>query len=117
MVVNRYWRFRIFYATYIGYAVFYFTRKSFSFATPHLVQDLGFAMADIGILGTVLYITYGISKFVNGVFADRSNPRYVMGIGLILTGITNILFGASSSLLVFALFWGLNDCVSAIPSL
>lgn len=104
----RYWRFRIFYATYFGYAVFYFTRKSFTFATPHLVQDLGFNMADIGILGTVLYVTCGISKFVNGVFADRSNPRYVMGIGLILTGITNILFGASSSLLVFALFWGLN---------
>lgn len=104
----RYWRFRIFYSTYVGYAIFYFTRKSFTFATPHLAQDLGLSMADIGILGTILYVTYGISKFVNGVFSDRSNPRFVMGIGLILTGISNIFFGSSSSFILLALFWGLN---------
>lgn len=28
----RYWRIRTFYAMYIGYALFYFTRKSFTFA-------------------------------------------------------------------------------------
>jgi MFS transporter, OPA family, sugar phosphate sensor protein UhpC len=31
-----------------------------------------------------------------------------MSIGLILTGVLNVLFGMSSSLLFFALFWGLN---------
>ena len=31
-----------------------------------------------------------------------------MGIGLILTGVLNICFGMSSSILFFALFWGLN---------
>ena len=40
--------------------------------------------------------------------ADRSNPRYLMGFGLILTGLFNIFFGLSSSVLVFAIFWGLN---------
>lgn len=31
-----------------------------------------------------------------------------MGVGLILTGLMNIAFGCSSSLLLFILFWGLN---------
>lgn len=105
----RYWRIRIFYSIYLGYVVFYFTRKSFTFVIPHLV-DLGYSTADVGFLGTVLYISYGISKFISGIFADRANPRYMMSIGLILTGLTNIFFGFSSSLFFFALFWGLNGC-------
>ena len=75
---------------------------------PAMIADLGFTKTDLGILGSILYLTYGISKFVSGIMSDRSNPRYFMGIGLILTGIFNILFGFSSSILFFALFWGLN---------
>jgi OPA family sugar phosphate sensor protein UhpC-like MFS transporter len=104
----KYWRIRIFCGMYIGYAFYYFTRKSFTFAMPALMQDLGFDKADLGILGSILYITYGMSKFLSGILADRSNPRYFMAAGLILTGIFNILFGWSSSIVFFGLFWGLN---------
>lgn len=103
----KYWRLRIFYSIYIGYVVFYFTRKSFTFVIPHLV-DMGYTMSDVGFLGTVLYITYGISKFASGIFSDKANPRYIMSIGLVLTGLTNIFFGMSSSIAFFAIFWALN---------
>ncbi|MCH9625229.1 MAG: Membrane sensor protein UhpC [Chlamydiales bacterium] len=104
----RYWRLRIFYSMFIGYVFYYFTRKSFTFAMPALMNDLGFDKAQIGILGSVLYITYGLSKFASGVMSDQSNPRFFMAFGLIVTGISTILFGFSSSLILFALFWGLN---------
>ncbi len=104
----RYWRFRIFYAMFIGYVFYYFTRKSFTFAMPALMRDLGFDKADLGILGSMLYITYGISKFASGLMSDQSNPRFFMAIGLIVTGITNIIFGFSSTLIMFALLWGIN---------
>jgi OPA family sugar phosphate sensor protein UhpC-like MFS transporter len=104
----RYWRLRIFYSMFVGYVFYYFTRKSFTFAMPALMLDLGYDKAQLGILGSVLYITYGLSKFASGVMSDQSNPRFFMAIGLIVTGITTILFGLSSSLILFALFWGLN---------
>lgn len=104
----KYWRIRIFYGMFIGYVFFYFTRKSYTFAMPLLMQDLGFDKAELGILCSILYITYGVSKFVSGVMSDQSNPRFFMAIGLIITGIANIFFGLSSSLLLFALFWGIN---------
>ncbi|HSX03140.1 MAG TPA: MFS transporter family glucose-6-phosphate receptor UhpC [Rhabdochlamydiaceae bacterium] len=104
----KYWRFRIFYGMYIGYVFYYFTRKSFTFAMPSMMTDLGFDKADLGILASVMAVTYGISKFLSGVLSDRSNPRYFMGIGLILTGVLNIFFGMSSSIALFAIFWGLN---------
>jgi OPA family sugar phosphate sensor protein UhpC-like MFS transporter len=104
----KYWRFRIFYGMYLGYVFYYFTRKSFTFAMPALMQDLGFDKSQLGILGSILSITYGLSKFLSGILGDRSNPRYFMAFGLILTGIFNICFGLTSSILFFAFFWGLN---------
>lgn len=103
-----YWRIRIFYSMFAGYAFYYFTRKSFTFAMPALMKDLGLDKGDLGILGSVMALTYGFSKFASGLIGDRSNPRYFMSVGLILTGIFNILFGCASSLLFFAIFWGLN---------
>jgi OPA family sugar phosphate sensor protein UhpC-like MFS transporter len=104
----QYWRIRILYSMFIGYAFYYFTRKSFTFAMPGLIEDLHFDKGQLGLLGSILYITYGFSKFASGILSDSSNPRYFMAFGLIMTGVCNILFGFSSSFLLFALFWGLN---------
>jgi len=104
----KYWRVRILYSMFIGYAFYYFTRKSFTFAMPGMVSELGFDKSQVGILGSILSITYGISKFTSGIVGDRVNPRYMMALGLMLTGICNICFGLSSSIFLFAVFWGLN---------
>lgn len=104
----RYWRIRIFYSIYIGYALFYFTRKSFAALKPVLIDDLGFDITSIAALESLLWITYGISKFLSGMISDKSSLRYFMGFGLILTGVFNIFFGLSSSLLFFGIFLGLN---------
>jgi MFS transporter, OPA family, sugar phosphate sensor protein UhpC len=104
----RYWRIRTFYAMYVGYAFYYFSRKSFTFAMPALMNDLGFDKTQLGILGSILSLTYGASKFFSGIVSDKSNPRYFMAIGLILTGVFNVCFGFSSTLIFFAIFWGLN---------
>lgn len=104
----KYWRWRIFYGMYVGYVFYYFTRKSFTFAMPVLMQDLGLQISDLGILSSILSITYGLSKFLSGMLSDRSNPRYFMATGLILTGVFNICFGMTSSIVFFAIFWGLN---------
>lgn len=103
-----YWRFRVLYSMFIGYTFYYFTRKSFTFAMPGLIADLGFDKSQLGILGSILAITYGISKFVSGIVGDKTSPRYLMAIGLIITGFLNIFFGLSSSIFFFAIFWGLN---------
>ena len=104
----RYWRIRIFYTIFFGYIAFYFTRKSFSVAMPAMIETLGYTKAQLGILGSVLYVTYGISKFTSGLISDRSNPRYFMAFGLMATGVLNLFFGASSLITTFIILWGLN---------
>jgi len=104
----KYWRIRTFYTMWAGYAFFYFSRKSFTFAMPVMQNELGLGKFELGLLGSILYITYGVSKFLSGILGDRSNPRYFMSVGLILTGIFNLCFGMSSLFIAFAIFWGLN---------
>lgn len=102
------WRLRVIYSMFFGYAFFYFTRRSFSFAIPGLISEMGFTKPELGLIGSVFAIAYGISKFTSGVLSDRSSPRYFMSIGLFLTGVVNLCFGFSSSLTVLAIFWGMN---------
>ena len=104
----RYWRRHILVTIWLGYALFYFTRKSFNAAAPEILASGVMARTDIGLLATLFYITYGLSKFFSGIVSDRSNARYFMGVGLIATGVVNILFGFSTSLWAFALLWALN---------
>ncbi len=104
----KYWRVHIMMMMYMGYAVFYFTRKSFNFAMPEIIVNHGLNKSDVGTLTTLFYVIYGLSKFISGVMSDHSNPRYFMGLGLIATGIINIFFGFSSSFFAFSILWGLN---------
>lgn len=104
----KYWRIRIFYSIYTGYIFYYLTRKSFTFAMKPMMDDLGMQLSEVGILGTVFALIYGASKFFSGILADRSNARAFMAFGLILTGLFNILFGMSSSMALFGVFWGMN---------
>lgn len=60
----KYWRLRTFYGMYIGYAFYYFSRKSFTFAIPSMLEE-GFSLSELGMLGSILSITYGVSKFVS----------------------------------------------------
>jgi MFS transporter, OPA family, sugar phosphate sensor protein UhpC len=104
----RYWQFRTLFGMYIGYVFFYFTRKNLPIAMAGMMSEFGYTMTDIGWILTVASLAYGVSKFVSGLMSDRSNPRYFMGIGLMVTGLLNILFGMSSAIVLLAIIWGFN---------
>lgn len=93
---------------FVGYAAFYFVRSNFANAKPYLESELGFTKAEIGLIAAMLSISYGLSKFVMGVVSDRSNPRYFMATGLILSGIVNVLMGVFPSMRSMAVLWLLN---------
>jgi OPA family sugar phosphate sensor protein UhpC-like MFS transporter len=103
----RYWRIRILYAMFLGYAFYYFTRGTFAIAMPEL-KKMGIDEVSLGWTATLFQLSYAVSKFTSGIIADRSNPRYFMAIGLILTGIINIVFGLCTSIFLLAILWALN---------
>ncbi|ASV12771.1 MFS transporter [Leptospira santarosai] len=101
-------RWRILEATFIGYAVFYLVRNNFPVISKEMGEALRYNQEQITNILAVTAITYGIGKFVMGALSDRSNPKYFMPLGLILTAICNLLFGASSNYEVHFYLWALN---------
>lgn len=120
------WRLRMFYSVFIAYVVFYLCKKNIATALPLMSAELGYSNTQLGILGSSLYLTYAIGKFVNGVLADNSNVRKFLPFALIASAACNLLFALSTLLIkpeafsvfgipsamillgTLAFFWGFN---------
>ena len=102
--------------TMIGYSLFYFLRKNFSFAMTGLAQDYGITKTSLGLFLTLHGVIYGLGKFVNCYWGDRSKPRVFMMAGLLLCLGLNVFFGfaplfattTTSLITVFGILWVLN---------
>src|SRR5438067_3181356 len=111
----RYARLRnlVLYGSMVGYGLFYFCRNNLKIALPLLQEDLKFTNDEVGQLGSLLYVTYGLSKFGTGLIADRANARMLIVTGLVLSGFINVWFGLSRTLGTFCFLWALNGFVQS----
>ena len=77
---------QVFAGIFIGYAGFYLVRKNFALAMPDILKEFPqYSKADLGMAMTGLSIAYGVSKFLMGSVSDRSNPRFFLPLGLLLS--------------------------------
>lgn len=104
----KYWRWRILYSVIFGYAAFYLVRQNFSVVLPTLSIEYGYSKTQLGCILTIWSIIYGVGKFVNGYFSDRSNARYFMTIGLLGAAGTSFFMGFGSSLYYLGFFYAIN---------
>ncbi len=105
------YRWQVFMGIFVGYAGYYFIRKNFALAIPDLIQ-LGFTKTELGFALSFLAISYGVSKFLMGNVSDRSNVKYFMPLGLLLSAVVMIVMGvfpfATSSILIMSALLFLN---------
>lgn len=104
----RYWRNRQLLSTYIGYAVFYTLRKNIPVAAPFISSDLNLSKGAFGLFYTFHDLTYGFAKYVAGLIGDRTNPRYLISLGLFLAALCNFGFSMGNSMLFLGILWVLN---------
>ena len=109
-----YWRNRTFYSIMIGYAAFYLVRQNFSVAVPSICNELGISKIDIGLVMSIGGLVYGLGKFLFGLIGDKYSARYVMTIGIALSGIMNIILGTSSILPIIIICYSLNQCFQSM---
>lgn len=83
-------------------------RKNFSIAMPLLDQDLGFTKDNFATILFFYSLFYALGQFYNGFFSDKFGPRLIVGIGLFLSILANILMGFGAALLVFILLLSIN---------
>ncbi|MDR0589989.1 MAG: MFS transporter, partial [Spirochaetaceae bacterium] len=90
------------------YVTAYFGRINLSITLPHLHDVLGYSNASLGMIASYFFIAYAVGQLINGFIGDIINPRYIVGLGLFLAGLCNVLFGFSQRIVFLCIFWSLN---------
>ena len=71
---------------FAGYAAYYLVRNNIALAIPNILTEFPqYSKADLGWALTGSSIAYGTSKFLMGSVSDRSNPKYFLPLGLLLS--------------------------------
>ncbi|MDQ3348876.1 MAG: MFS transporter, partial [Acidobacteriota bacterium] len=77
---------RVFSGIFIGYAAYYLVRNNLALAIPDILREHPeYSKAQLGLALTGLSLAYGVSKFLMGAVSDRSNPKYFLPLGLLLS--------------------------------
>jgi len=85
---------RVFAGIFVGYAGYYLVRNNLALAIPDLLREHPeYTKAALGTALTGLSIAYGVSKFLMGSVSDRSNPKYFLPLGLLLSSGIMAAFG------------------------
>src|SRR5436190_5593899 len=86
---------------FIGYAAYYLCRNSLALAIPDILKEFPqHSKADLGWALTGLSMGYGRSKFLMGSVSDRSNPKYFLPLGLLIS--CGIMFAMGTLRAIYA---------------
>src|SRR5262245_66482231 len=85
---------QVFAGIFLGYAAYYLVRNNLALAIPDILKEFPqHSKADLGTALTGLSIAYGVSKFLMGSVSDRSNPKYFLPLGLLLSSAIILICG------------------------
>lgn len=101
-------RWSVFISITLGYAFYYVTRLNFSVVKKPLLDSGVIDAQQLGLMGSVFFITYAVGKFVNSFLCDRLNVKKFMSIGLFLSGLCTTFMGLSSTFSLLLILYGLN---------
>lgn len=102
------WRIQVFAVTWLAYFGMYFCRKNFSVVMPLLSREIHTTKEEFAVVITVYSIMYMIGQFLNGYLSDKYGPRIIVGIGILLSIIANLLMGWMGTFGSFLFLMGLN---------
>lgn len=109
----RSWRIRVFVATWLCYAGYYFCRRPFYILKSQLAEDLGFSAATLGTIGALYLFSYAIAQFLAGALGNRFGPRIMLLVGMAVSIVANLGFGIASSSAAFFVLMTINGVAQA----
>lgn len=99
---------KVFFSMTTLYTFYFVINYNLGTATKLIQDDFNISSSKFGILFTVFTITFACGQFISGFLGDRYTPKGIMLIGAIGGIIANFMFGSSSTITSFIIFWGIN---------
>ena len=76
----------------VSYLAVYFARNILGAVQPQMLETGSFNEKYFGSLSSVYFISYAIGQLINGAIGDKIKARYMISLGLLFAGITNVVF-------------------------
>ncbi|MBO4883847.1 MAG: MFS transporter [Clostridia bacterium] len=105
---------RIWLGCFISYAAAYVARLNMGAALSSVIESMNLTDAQGGLFQTVFALVYAAGQLVNGAIVDRISARRYIAVGMVLSGVCNLLFGLSRSYWAMVLIWALNGAVQSM---
>ena len=95
------------------YFVSYFSRKDFAAVMAEMASVGAINRENGGLIGTMLFIFYGTGQLISGYLGDKIRPKYLIILGLSVTGLCNACMSFVPEGMMFFV-WGLNGLAQAM---
>ena len=100
-----------FWLLWIMYAVVYMTKNCYSAAMAAIVNEGILTKSQTGLISAVFYGVYAPLQILGGVFADKYNPERMIKIGLIGSGVANLIIFFNQNYYVMLVVWTFNAII------
>lgn len=98
----------------IAYFVSYITRVNYGAVLIEMVNAEGFTKTAASMALTGSFVTYGAGQLISGYMGDRISPHKLVFLGLIISGLMNILVPLFPKPYLMLLFWCINGFAQAL---
>src|SRR5437773_10117494 len=99
------WRWQIFIITWLAYAGFYLTRKSFAVAKIGLQADprIGMSKPQMAWIDMANLGAYAVGQLIFGMAGDKVGPRRIVLAGMFGSVLAAVAMGASSAVILLGM--------------
>ncbi|MGL4799203.1 MAG: MFS transporter [Cellulosilyticaceae bacterium] len=106
---------KLFWLSWMVYFITYIGRVNYTATMVEIGTSGGYTTSQLGSVVTALFITYGAGQLVSGVLADRMSPKGLIVMGLVGSGLCNLMMGMATSFSHMVIIWLLNGgCMALI---
>ena len=79
----------------IVYLACYYAKNILSIVSPQMIEGAGVSVEFIGSLSTANMLFYAGGQLINGIIGDRVKAKYLVGGGILLSGLCNAVIGVT----------------------
>ena len=98
---------RIFILCWLVYFTSYIGRLNFPSVMAKIMEEGIITESQAGLINMIYFLAYGFGQISNGIIGDKSKPRIQIFVGLICSGISNLMMCWQQPVAML-IFWGAN---------
>ena len=97
----------------VAYFASYFSRKTFAAVMAEMLVEKIIDRPTGASIGVALFIFYGAGQLISGILGDKISPKYLMSVGLLVSGVCNLLLPLVPPWAMIAV-WAVNGFAQAL---